>query len=96
MRDIFKALVIRFKLLSYKEFLELEPWEISMFTDLMDDAEREDWERTRFEAYMMAQTQSTKKLKPTDILKFKWDNETKAAPTTKEQFEEYKKKMGYE
>ena len=44
---------------------------------------------------MTAQTQSTKKLKPTDIIKFKWDNEMTNEATTKEQFEEYKKKMGF-
>ena len=66
-----------------------------MFADGLEDAEREEWERTRFEAYIIAQTQSTKKLKPTDIIKFQWDNDNKAHEvTTKEQFEEYKKKMG--
>lgn len=80
--------------------MELEPWEIEMFADTLEDAEREAWERTRFACYITAQTQmamaqSKKRIKPTDIIKFKWDNEMKSAPTTKEQFEEYKRKMGY-
>lgn len=91
---MFKFLVIRHKVLSYKEFLELEPWEISMFADCLGDAEREAWERTRFEAYITAQMNSPKKLKPTDIKKFDWDNEEHGV-TTKEQFEEYKRKMGF-
>lgn len=66
-----------------------------MFADSLEDAEREEWERTRFMAYITAQTQSTKKLKPTDIIKFKWDNEMTHEATTKQQFEEYKKKMGF-
>ena len=71
-----------------------------MFADSLEDAEREEWERTRFLAYIayitaLAQTKSTKKLKPTDIIKFKWDNEMTHEATTKEQFEEYKKKMGF-
>lgn len=66
-----------------------------MFADSLEDAEREEWERTRFLAYSVFQSQSTKKLKPTDIIKFKWDNEMTHEATTKEQFEEYKKKMGF-
>lgn len=80
--------------MSYSEFLELEPWEINLFADGLEDAEREAWERTRFLAYSQVQCNSTKKIKPTDVLKFKWDGEVKKERTTKEQFEEYKRKMG--
>ena len=34
---------------------------------------RDSWEQTRFVAYMTAQVNSTKKIKPTDILQFEWD-----------------------
>ncbi len=34
---------------------------------------RDSWEQTRFISYITAQVNSTKKLKPTDILKFSWD-----------------------
>ena len=37
---------------------------------------RESWEQTRFLGYLIAQTNSTKKLKPSDIIKFFWDSET--------------------
>ena len=33
------------------------------------------WEQSRLVAYMIAQTNSTKRLKLTDILKFHWDDE---------------------
>jgi len=66
-----------------------------MFADSLEDAERDEWERTRFLAYSVLQSQSKKKMKPTDIIKFKWDNEMTHEATTKEQFEEYKKKMGF-
>ena len=88
-------MVIRFKVLTYSEFLKLEPWELAMFCEGLKEADRDEWERTRFTAYMTAQVQSTKSLKPTDILKFKWDGEAKQEKTTKEQFEEYKRKNGY-
>lgn len=36
---------------------------------------RESWEQTRLLAYMTAQVNSTKTIKPTDILRFEWDYE---------------------
>lgn len=87
--------MIRFKVLTYSEFLKLEPWELAMFCEGLKEADRDEWERTRFQSYITAQCQSTKKMKPTDIIKFDWDNEGKKQTTTKQQFEEYKKKMGY-
>ena len=36
---------------------------------------RESWEQTRLLAYMTAQVNSTKTIKPTDILQFEWDYE---------------------
>lgn len=36
---------------------------------------KESWEQTRILAYILAQVNSTKKLKPTDILSFTWDKE---------------------
>lgn len=93
MRLLFETFVVQHKILNYSEFLNLEQWEISMMADALGYSEREEWERTRFLAYMTAQMQSTKRLKPTDIIKFKWDTENKngGEKTTKEQFEEYKK-----
>lgn len=34
---------------------------------------RDSWEQTRLLAYMTAQVNSTKKIKPSDILQFEWD-----------------------
>lgn len=36
-------------------------------------AYKDNWEQARLIAYMVAQTNSTKKLKVTDILEFSWD-----------------------
>lgn len=36
---------------------------------------KESWEQTRLLAFILAQVNSTKKLKPTDIISFTWDNE---------------------
>ena len=35
---------------------------------------KESWEQTRFISYILAQVNSAKKLKPTDILSFSWDS----------------------
>lgn len=40
-----------------------------------DYSSRDSWEQSRLVAYLIAQVNSTKKLRPTDILKFKWDDE---------------------
>lgn len=36
---------------------------------------KESWEQARLVAYVIAQSNSTKQLKPTDIIKFCWENE---------------------
>ena len=41
--------------------------------ELIEEKNKTEWEQTRFLAYVAAQVNSTKKLKPTDILKFDWD-----------------------
>lgn len=38
-------------------------------------AYKESWEQSRLIAYIIAQTNSKKKLKLTDILKFQWDED---------------------
>ena len=44
--------------------------------------EKESWEQARFISYITAQVNSSKKLKPTDILKFSWDDKTVEKETT--------------
>lgn len=51
---------------------------------------KDTWEQARFVAYVVAQTQSTKKINMEEMLKFHWekDNEEKSDTTiTKEQIE---------
>jgi hypothetical protein len=50
-------------------------FEIEAIIDAEYEKFKDQWEQTRFIAYIMAQTQSTKSLKPQDILKFAWDGE---------------------
>jgi hypothetical protein len=43
----------------------------------LDGLNRESWEQTRLLGYIIAQSNSTKTLKQTDILRFPWDEEEK-------------------
>lgn len=44
--------------------------------------DKNSWEQARLVAYLIAQVNSTKSLKPTDILKFFWDEETDSGNTS--------------
>ena len=60
-------------------------------------AYKEDWEQARFIAYLIAQTNSKKKLKLTDIVKFHWEKEegkSKSSPSgiSKEDIERLRQK----
>lgn len=48
-------------------------WEIEDIIEYIPYTDRNLWEASRINSYITAQTQSTKKLKVTDILKFEWD-----------------------
>lgn len=48
--------------------------------DLLDSIQYADvnrWEQCRFNAYILAQINSKKKIKPTDLLSFAWDKKEK-------------------
>lgn len=57
---------------------------------------KNEFEQTRILSFIIAQSNSSKKLKPSDILKFDWDNqETETVETkqlTKEDIEMYRRK----
>lgn len=55
---------------------KMEPYEINAALEGVEYKYRETWEQTRLICYVIAQSNSTKKIKPTDILKFPWDNQT--------------------
>lgn len=57
---------------------------------------RNEFEQTRIISYVIAQSNSTKKLKSTDVLKFEWDNtdieDTEKKQLTKEDIKMYRTK----
>ena len=72
----------------------MKPYELSIICDSLHLRNKDSWEQARMIAYIMAQVNSTKKLKPTDIIKFGWENTDESTtpnkPLTKEDVEKIK------
>lgn len=65
---------VQFGVVSVSYFLdEMKPYELSIICDSLHLRHKESWEQARMIAYITAQANSKKKLKPTDIIKFEWD-----------------------
>lgn len=60
---------------------ELELWQINGLIRDSYLCHSNEWEQARLIAYIMAQVNSKKKIKPTDLLRFSWEKEE--AYTTK-------------
>lgn len=74
--EIFKTLVIELKLVDYEYFMDkMQEYEVYMFYDNLKYTDRPEWEQTRLIMYILAQTNSKKKLEITDLIKFPWDSE---------------------
>jgi hypothetical protein len=62
---------------------QMQVYELYPLLNNIFNKNKESWEQTRLIAYLIAQTNSTKHLKPSDILKFGWDcNETEEKETS--------------
>ena len=54
---------------------------------------KESWEQTRVQAYITAQTQSTKKIDMNDIMSFPWEKKVEKVEDTPEDIEMLRKEM---
>lgn len=52
---------------------EMQYWEAEEMMKMYDYYNRPSWEQTRTQTYIIAQVNSTKEMKPSDIMHFKWD-----------------------
>ena len=69
--------VFEYKATSLEYFLDnMQYYELDIILSMLEYTTKQDWEQTRFLSYITAQTQSTKKLNPQDVLKFSWDEAT--------------------
>lgn len=65
----------------------MEEWEINTLVNYIPFTDRNSWEQTRTQMYITAQVNSTKKLKPKELLEFAWEQKTpikRIAPTQTE------------
>lgn len=78
--------MLQYKIIDSGYFLDrLEEWEALEMLNNIDKTEKNEWERARMMMYIYSQSLTKKKLKPTDIIKFQWENEEKKDTTlTKE------------
>nr|WP_254009196.1 hypothetical protein [Bacteroides ovatus] len=53
----------------------MQMYELNTILSSLNKSIKNDWEQTRMIAYIIAQCNSSKQLKVTDILKFDWDND---------------------
>ena len=72
--QIIQTLVVEMKLLPLQYLLdEAQEYEVYLLYDSLQYANRAEWEQTRLIMYVIAQTQSRKKIDMTDIMSLPWD-----------------------
>lgn len=73
---------MQYGIVSVPYFLDrMKSYELSIICDSLHLRHKEEWEQARMISYVIAQSNSKKRLKPTDIIKFGWEKDTN---TTKE------------
>ncbi|KAA6344045.1 hypothetical protein EZS27_008302 [termite gut metagenome] len=53
----------------------MQVYELNLILSQIPYRNKNSWEQTRFISYVATQTNSSKKIKPTDIIKFSWDKD---------------------
>lgn len=62
----------------------MQEYEIEPLVKNLELKSKQDWEQSRMVGYIIAQGNSTKKLKPSDIIKFSWDDKQEMFTGVKE------------
>lgn len=74
---------------------QMQVYEVEDILKNLGETDVNSWEQTRFITYCIAQANSKKKLKPSDVMKFSWDktiNRTGETSISKEDIERLKQK----
>ena len=93
--EIYQTLVIQCGLSPDYVLDKMQMYEVQPLITSMHLKHRDSWEQSRMIAYIIAQVNSRKKLNPTDIIKFAWDNEeemNKETSMSNEDIERLRKK----
>lgn len=83
--ELYSILVLQFGLAPSYVLDEIQQYEIKSIMDYGYYKHKEQWEQTRLISYLIAQTNSKKKLKLQDIIKFDWEKEAETKVITKEE-----------
>lgn len=88
-------LTVEYKVVSVEYFMDkMQPYELPILLSKMNLSVKWDFEMTRHLMYIIAQVNSKRKLKLTDIMKFDWDGKKrKAVSVDMEKMEELSKMM---
>lgn len=74
MHEVFKTLVVQYKLVDVEYFMDsMQEYEIYDLYQYLGFVDATKWEQTRWLMYVTAQVNSRKKLKVEDILQFPWE-----------------------
>lgn len=80
--ELLTVLCLEYKVCSLEYFLDrMKPYELGIILNNLNLSVKNDWEVARQIMYVTAQTQSTKRLKPQDIMKLPWDNKQQSPST---------------
>lgn len=78
------VVVMEYKVVDYFTFLDkLKMYELNWLLPNLYYATKQQLESTRFISYIIAQSQSTKPIKITDIMQFEWDKKETKNSTSK-------------
>lgn len=90
-----QIIVAEYKLVSWEYFLDkMEMYELDVMLECLDNSVKQSWEQTRYQCHSTIQSQSSKRIEPTDVLQFAWDkkNDKKNTSVSNEDRERLTKK----
>lgn len=71
---MFKLVCVQFGIVTAEYFLDrMKPYELGIICESLHLRVKESWEQTRMISYLIAQTNSKKRLKPSDLMRFQWE-----------------------
>lgn len=75
-------------------FLDNMNWEdVKLLLDELEVSSRDSWEQTRLQMWATLQSQSSKKIKPSDVLPFSWDKQDTVTEVTLSDVEAFKQRL---
>ena len=70
----------------------MQEYEVNTIIENLPYLDRTSWEQHRFQIYSSVQMNSKKKISPTDIMQFAWDNSNEETSITSKDIERLKNK----